>query len=113
MAEKQNINLNLDHSNAAFFSDGISLFNRKDKFFIDFRQTSPRIDMVGEKQHYSHAVKHSTIVLDPVMAKALFQLLKDSMGKYEKQFGKINVPKQKKTEKEVVEQVSIDKSYIG
>ena len=113
MAEKQNINLNLDHSNAAFFSDGMSLFNRKDKFFIDFRQTSPRIDMVGEKQHYSHAVKHSTIVVDPVMAKALFQLLKDSISKYEKQFGKISLPKEKKTKKQEVEQVTTDRNYIG
>ena len=113
MAEKQNINLNLDHSNAAFFSDGMSLFNRKDKFFIDFRQTSPRIDMVGEKQHYSHAVKHSTIVIDPIMAKAWFQLLKDSISKYEKQFGKINLPKEKKTKVQEVEQVTTDRNYIG
>jgi len=113
MAEKQNINVNMDHSNPAFFSDGISLFNRKDKFFIDFRQTSPRIDIVGEKQHYSHAVKHSTIVLDPIIAKALFKLLKDSIGKYEKQFGKIDLPKQEKTKKQEKEQVTTDRNYIG
>ena len=113
MAEKQNINVNIDHSNHAFFADGISLFNRSDKFFVDFRQTSPRIDVIGDKQHHTHAVKHSTIALDPMMGKALLELLKDSVSKYEKQFGKIKVPKKKILKEEPVEQVSVDKSYIG
>ena len=113
MAEKQNININLDHSNPVFFSDGISLLNRSDKFFVDFRQTSPRIDVIGDKQHHTHAVKHNTIALDPIMAKALLELLKDSISKYEKQFGKIKTPKQKFLKEEPVEQVSTDRNYIG
>jgi len=112
MNEKRNINMILDNSNPGFFSDGVSILNRQDKFFLDFRQNTPRIDLLGEKQQQTNVVKHSTIVIDPIMAKALLNILQDSIKNYEKQHGKLQAPKlQKVKEPEVVKDTS--DSYIG
>ena len=93
MSEKRNINLAIDHSNPGFFSDGMSLLNRQDKFFVDFRQNTPRVDSFQDKQQQTNVVKHNTIILDPMMAKALMNLLQESLKNYEKQYGKIKMPK--------------------
>jgi len=112
MSEKR-INLAIDHSNFGFFSDGMSLLNRQDKFFIDFRQNTPRLDTIGEKQQQTNVVKHNTIILDPVMAKALMNLLQDSLKNFEKQHGKLKMPKIEKVRDAEVGAVAPDKNYIG
>ena len=111
MGEKRNINLSIDHSNHGFFSDGMSLLNRQDKFFIDFRQNTPRLDTIGEKQQQTNVVKHSTVILDPVMAKALMNLLQDSMKNFEKNHGKIKMPKIEKVKE--LEVARDPESYFG
>ena len=111
MGEKKNINITIDHGNFGWFSDGMSLFNRQDKFFIDFRQNTPRIDVLGDKQQQINALKHNTVILDPLMAKALLNLLQESLNQYEKQFGKIKVPKRTKSK---TQKLGItDQNYIG
>ena len=111
MGEKRNINLSIDHSNHGFFSDGMSLLNRQDKFFIDFRQNTPRLDTIGEKQQQTNVVKHSTVILDPVMAKALMNLLQDSLKNFEKNHGKIKMPKIERVKE--IEDIKSDNNYIG
>jgi len=111
MGEKKNINITIDHGNFGWFSDGMSLFNRQDKFFIDFRQNTPRIDVLGDKQQQTHAVKHNTVILDPVMAKALSGLLQDSLKNYEKQYGKVKMPKMNKIKE--AEAGKSESNYIG
>jgi|SRR3989338_4118816 len=111
MNEKKNLQVAIDHSNHGFFSDGMSIFSRIDKFFIDFRQNTPRIDVLGDKQQQINALKHNTVILDPLMAKALLNLLQESLNQYEKQFGKIKVPKRTKSK---TQKLGItDQNYIG
>ena len=113
MSEKKNIQFTLDHGNHGFFSDGMSVFSRSDKFYIDFRQNTPRIDVIADKQQQTNAVKHDTIILDPIMAKALMSLLQESLKNYEKQFGKIKLPKVKKDKEEKVAITDQSQNYIG
>jgi hypothetical protein len=50
MAEKREVNVSINHGGEAFFANGVSILSNKDKFEIDFRQSSQRLDDIGNKQ---------------------------------------------------------------
>ena len=76
-----------------FFSDEISITNNAYRFFLDFKNSSPRID-VRAQEMLPIAIKHNTIIMDPALAKLFSKLLADHVKKFEKEHGKIAEIKQ-------------------
>lgn len=110
------MNVSIDHSEPGFFSDTVVISHTPQKFVVDFSQVTPRFDIIGNQKQQSLAIKHKTVILDPVVAKDFFNILKDNIKKYEKQFGTIKLPKNKKTKtKKLVKSVKSTEStrYIG
>ena len=99
MAEKRRVNVNIDHSNLGFFTDNVAISHNPLKFIFDFTQVTPRFDRIGPEMQQSFAVKHNTIIMDPIMAKNILEILKDNLEKYEKKFGKIKMTKMKNKNK--------------
>lgn len=98
--EKKKINLNIDQNKETFYSNNIAIFNNPTEFVLDFTQTSPRIDIVQGKQVITYVIKHNPIVMEPKQAKIVLDLLKENISKYEKKFGRIEIPKGKEIKKE-------------
>ena len=92
--QPRKINVNIDHGDT-FFVNSISIINDPSKFFIDFRQTSPRTDNIENSERVSLVVRHKTVALDPVLAKDFLRILEENVGNYERQFGEIKMPKMK------------------
>lgn len=98
--EKKRVNMNIDQSKEVFYANNLAVFNNPTEFVLDFTQVTPRIDVVQNKQVITYVVKHNAVVLEPAQAKIFFNLLKENISKYEKKFGKINLPKGQRIEKE-------------
>ncbi len=71
-----------------FFSDEISITSNPQRFFLDFKNTSPRVD-VRSNEFLPIAIKHSVIMLDPGLAKVFAKLLSEHVERYERDHGKI------------------------
>lgn len=110
---KKKININVDHSEPSFFSDSVTVSHNPQKFIFDFTQTTPRFDLIVDQRQQSFTIKHKTIMLDPVVAKSLMEVLKENIKRFEKNFGKINVPKMKKRLPKVSSASAESYSYIG
>ena len=67
---------------------------------------------VGTANLLTLAVKHKTIVMDPLMAKNILGILKDNLEKYEKNFGEIKIQK-RKTKSKPIEYSEESARYIG
>ena len=93
-----------------FYTNSISIIFNPSKFVLDFKQTTPHIDRVCEKDQQLFATTHSIVLLDPQFAKVFLGTLKNSIESYEKKFGKIKVI-EKKNKKEKA--VASSHSYIG
>lgn len=90
------MDVKVDVSDEAFFSDSVFVIHSPSNFVLDFRQTTPRVDPIENKVKQTLVVKHRAVVLEPVLAKDLIRVLKENIKRYEKEFGKIKVPKRKK-----------------
>ncbi len=114
--QKERMNVSVDHSEPGFFSDNVAVSHTPMKFVVDFAQITPRFDSVAGQRQQSFAIKHKTIILDPQVTKDFLNVLKENLGKYEKNFGTIKLPKAKKqkikAEKSVTETESSSR-YIG
>lgn len=100
-----------------FYSDEISVIHNPLKFFLDFKKTSPRVD-VRNNQFQPLVVEHNVVMLDPYNAKQLLGILKQNIENYEKTFGEIQQPEQLSKAKEKQEQTAtttkeIHPSYFG
>lgn len=114
MEEKQKrINVKVDHGEHAFFSDNVTISHNPNKFIIDFSQTIPSFDNLGGNMQQSFIIKHKAVMLDPQFAKIFLDLLQQNIKKYEKKFGKITVPKQKRTKKKEIVEPERATRYIG
>jgi len=109
--EKRKANLNIDQSKEAFYANNLAIFNNPTEFILDFTQITPRVDLVQDKQVITYVVRHNAIVLEPEQAKIFLNLLKENIEKYEKKFGKINLPKEQKIKKKSLIKKFSD--YIG
>jgi len=87
MADNKQMQFAIDDG-PTFYSDEISIMNNQAKFFLDFKNSSPRVD-VRNAEFLPVAIKHNTIVLDPQLAKQFSKLLADHVKKFEKEHGKI------------------------
>lgn len=96
--EKKRINLNIIDG-PEFFAHETSINFSPTQFVLDFKTITPRIDPRSKEAHH-YVIRHNVIMLDPYHAKKLHELLSDAIKNYEKEFGKIEKPKQiKKLEK--------------
>ena len=119
MAEEK-INMNIVEGDA-FFAHELSLNFNPLQFVFDFKSVTPRVDP-RSKERASIVMKHNVILTDPFHTKRIYELLGNVIEKYEKEFGKIERPKQlaiaeKKSRKEAAKSGGKDKtetpSYFG
>lgn len=80
-------------------SDGIEFFAHEtsvnfspNQFILDFKSITPRIDPRSGKDPII-VLRHNTVLLDPMHAKKLAELLSGVVARYEKEFGKIDKSK--------------------
>lgn len=89
-------------SGQEFLAEEVAVMHSPIRFVIDFKNTTPRIDLNNQQPRM--VIKHSTILMDPFVAKKFMDVLKENIEKYEKSFGKIKEPeameKAKKLKKE-------------
>jgi hypothetical protein len=109
--KKRPVNVSLDHTEPAFFTDNATVSHSSTKFVIDFTQMTPRFDNFEDKHQQTFVVKHKTVVLDPQFAKIFSDILQQNIKNFEKNFGAIKVQKEKKA-KEKVEKADSTR-YIG
>lgn len=80
-----------------FFSDGLTIAHGKGKFVFDFKQSVPRFNPSSEGGEQAQVIlKHNVVVMDVELAKKLHELLGENIEKYEKEFGKVKLPKEEK-----------------
>lgn len=72
-----------------FFSNSQVINHQPDKVMVDFQMVAPQF---GPNNEVTMTVSHRLIVLDPHVAKNLHKALGENLEKYEKSFGKIDVP---------------------
>jgi len=101
LVKKEKVNIHVDPGEEAFFTDTVTVSHTQAKFVIDFSQTTPRFDYIGDSHQQVFVIKHRVVIMDPVVAKNFLNILKENIKKYEKKFGKIETPKKKKKEKDV------------
>ena len=90
--EEQGMRLDVADAGPEFFADEVAISHSPVKFVIDFKSITPRLDMQGQQPR--HVLKHNIIKIDTFLAKDLIDVLKKNVEKYEKQYGKIEKPKQ-------------------
>ena len=88
--EKQ-INININDGET-FFANEISVNFNPSNFFLDFKNISPRIDPRNQSGATFH-MKHNVVLLDPYTFKQTVSLIKETLDRYEKEFGKIEKSK--------------------
>lgn len=110
---ENSINVQIDHREAAFYSDSISIIYNPTKFILDFKQNTPRIDQIQDKQQQTIAIKHNVIILDIKFAKIFMETLKKSVEGYEKKHGEIKIPKQQKKVEKTAIVTNVEEGYIG
>jgi hypothetical protein len=98
MEKEEKINFAINDGET-FYANEISISFGPAQFSLDFKNISPRIDARSQDGTKTFALKHNVVILDPTQTKNFVAMLSDIVSRYEKQFGKINVPKQTKSPK--------------
>ena len=111
--KKKGVGVSLDHSEQAFFTDNVTVSHSANKFVVDFSQTTPRFDNFENNYHQTFVIKHKTIVLDPALAKMFLDIIGQNVDRFEKNYGKIKLPKADKKAKEKIERAESTTRYIG
>ncbi len=93
---EKKINIIMDNSNQAFYATQASVHFSLHDFCIDFGQATPRVNATPKGEEMSYVNKHATIMLTPMLAKRLFELLGGQLAKFEKSNGQIKIPKESK-----------------
>jgi len=109
MTSDKNVHADLGET---FTADGVTILHGEGKVVLDFKQTAPRIDQVGDDQRQTLVIEHQPIVLQPQAAKILKQVLEDNIENYEEQYGEIETP-DLDTESPVETADPEDHEYIG
>lgn len=116
--DKQKINMNIGDAGMDFFAHEASINFNPMQFIFDFKCITPRIDPRAKESAVIN-LKHNIVMLDVYHAKKFYDLLGEVIKKYEKDFGKIQKPKQldileKKSKKKEEKKDEIEApSYLG
>jgi hypothetical protein len=89
--EKKQINMGIENGED-FFAHEMSVNFSPTQFIFDFRCVTPRIDPRTREAPFI-SLKHNVVLVDPFHAKRILEVLTKTIGDYEKQFGKIEMPK--------------------
>lgn len=84
---EKKINISIKEGDA-FFSHEASINFSPTQFILDFRCVTPRVDPRSNEAPTLH-MAHNVIMIEPFHAKRIYELLGTMLGKYEKEFGKI------------------------
>ncbi|OYT32597.1 hypothetical protein DRJ22_03525 [Candidatus Woesearchaeota archaeon] len=111
----EQINLNIIDGDP-FFAHEASINFNPTQITFDFKCITPRTDPRSKKPSFQ--IKHNVIMVDPWHAKNLITVLQDVLKNYEKEFGKIKMPKsiekaQKKHKAQKKESSSAAPNYMG
>jgi hypothetical protein len=77
--------------NNLFFADEVFMSSQPGKFFLDFKNISPRSDL---PKQIRTCVEHTAVRLDPYLAKNFWEKFGNLIKDYEKKYGKIKRPKE-------------------
>ena len=118
MEDKKKMNVNIRDGQVFFAHETAVNFNPT-QFIFDFKCVTPRVD-IRSKEVPCITIDHSVVMAEPYHAKKISELLSKIVKKYEKEFGKIEKPKQlekieKKRKKEGNEDTKekVAPSYFG
>ena len=118
--EKKNVNMNINDGDS-FFAHELSINFNPMQFILDFKCITPRIDPRSQESIVLN-MKHNVVMLDPWQTKRMLTLLDKVVKDYEKDFGKIEKPKQleryeknnkKKATQAVKDNTTAAPSYLG
>jgi uncharacterized protein DUF3467 len=105
MEQEKKINLSISEG-TPFYAHEASINFSPTQFILDFRCITPRVDPRSNEAPTIHMM-HNIVMAEPYHAKRIHELLGKMLGKYEKEFGKIDkskamkvVEKKKKEKKE-------------
>lgn len=73
-----------------FLSNLQTISHNPERFVLDFKCASPQFGMGQARYLFIH---HKTILIDPYKAKIFNNALTENIARYEKQYGKIELPK--------------------
>ncbi len=117
MAAEKKISLNVDDG-IDFFAHETSVNFSPTQVVIDFKNLTPRIDPRAGNDPIV-VLRHNVILMDPLHAKKLAELLTNITKKFEKEFGKIEKPKamvkheKKLKRKRIKEKTITTPAYFG
>jgi hypothetical protein len=109
------------HEGIDFFAHETSINFSPNQFVVDFKNLTPRIDPRSGSDPIVF-LRHNVILLEPLHAKKLAELLTDVVKKYEKEFGKIEKTKaqtkyekklKRKTTKNKKPKTGVTPTYFG
>ncbi|MFB6217136.1 MAG: DUF3467 domain-containing protein [Candidatus Aenigmatarchaeota archaeon] len=101
-----------DHSvEEAFFADSFSILFTGGKFLLDLKHTVPIVEHEDGEHKQLEKTNHNPIVMDPVLAKKLFEFMGKNIEKYEDRFGEITVEEEEEETEETEKKDHV--SYIS
>ncbi len=93
--ERQKINMNIGDLAPDFFAHEASINFNPMQFIFDFKCITPRVDPRSKESTVIN-LKHNIVMFDVYHTKKFYELLGEVIKSYEKEFGKIEKPKQLK-----------------
>lgn len=114
---EKKVTLNISDHASDFFAHEVSINFNPMQFILDFKCVTPRVDPRGAEVAVIN-LKHNIVILDYYHAQHFYELLGEVIQKYEKEFGKIEDPKQikiarKKFKKQPQTEGETTPSYLG
>ena len=90
MEQEKKIGLSINEG-GAFYAHEASINFSPLQFILDFRCITPRIDPRNNEGPTLHLI-HNIVMMDPYHTKQIYDSLGTMITKYEKDFGKIEMP---------------------
>ena len=87
--------MNIGDACQDFFAHEASINFNPTQFILDFKCITPRVDPRAKDSAVIN-LKHNIVIVDAYHAQRLYELMGEVIQKYEKEFGKIEKPKQLK-----------------
>ena len=91
MADKKKLSFSINDAKS-FFADEVSITNGPTRIILDFKVTTPRIDVRAKQGPVPLVTEHNVVQLDAHLAKRAYKLLGEHLEKYEEKFGEIKEP---------------------
>ena len=117
--EEKKVKMNISDASGDFFAHEASINFNTTQVILDFKCVTPRIDP-RMKDGAVLNLRHNIVMLDVYHAQKFYELLGEVIKKYEKEFGKIEIPKavkiiEKKRKKSESKEAETDESpsYLG